>query len=176
MRWLKAYRTDLESPAFVAGVRKFGKGFIFDLLSVWAALMQEDGPGVRELVLTEEIAAWLSGRIGETEDGLMDRLFFMAEWRLVGLKERRVGRRSGRLRAGWNRKAAGSEQASRGSSGGSGPAPDEPSGGKEAVLDRQPGGTGPAKGRLLVVSSAELIRRRDEWSRRLSKKTKQNDD
>ncbi len=103
MRWMRFYREDLDSPAFQAGIERFGTGFVHDVLRVWQTLCVEDGTGIRELPVSDDTLLWLTRRMRvEGQDDVRARLGFMAEWRLIEMKSWRGGRRLRPLRDGSN--------------------------------------------------------------------------
>ena len=118
MRWWKRFREDLDRPAFQAGIEKFGTGFSHDVDRVWQLLCVEDGPGIRELPLTDETLGILARQFRVTPAQAKERLDFMCSWRLTEIKTARDG---------------------------------------ESQL----------------ISSTELKRRRDEWSKRKSRESKE---
>jgi hypothetical protein len=101
VRWLKFYFTDLDSPAFAAGIDKFGPRFVHDVIQVWKTLSVEDGPGLRELPVSDDTLNWLTKRVSLTDPGELNSLLqFMADWRLIEMKPGRARDGSGRHRGG----------------------------------------------------------------------------
>jgi len=117
VRWWKRFREDLDRPSFQAGIEKFGTGFAHDVDRVWQLLCLEEGPGIRELRLTDETLGILARQFRVTPEQAKERLDFMCSWQLAEIKTARDG---------------------------------------EAQF----------------ISSAELKRRRDEWSKRKSRESK----
>lgn len=118
MRWWKRFREDLDRPQFQAGIEKFGTGFPHDVDRLWQLLCIEDGPGIRELPLTDETICILARQFRATPEEAKERLDFMCKWGLTEIKTARGG---------------------------------------ESQL----------------ICSAELKRRRDEWSKRKSREPKE---
>ncbi|MHB8410508.1 MAG: hypothetical protein ACYDDI_01015 [Candidatus Acidiferrales bacterium] len=91
MRWWKRFREDLDRPAFQAGIEKFGTGFAHDVDRIWQLLCVEDGPGIRELPLTDETVGMLARQFRVTPEETKERLEFMRTWGLIEIKAARKG-------------------------------------------------------------------------------------
>jgi hypothetical protein len=133
VRWWKRFREDLDRPAFQAGIEKFGTGFSHDVDRVWQTLCCEEGKGIRQIPLTDEIVAMLARQFRVSLEEAYLRLEFMAAWNLIELREK--------PRANHNSNGVTTPSAAAGKCG-------------------------------RFITSNELRRRRDEWSRRKDRETK----
>lgn len=154
MKWFKIYREDLDSPAFQAGIERFGTGFVHDVLKIWQLLCTEEGPGARILPLTDDAIRWLASRLRCDPHGVRERLDFMHMWRLVNLEPARGQPRS-RLVSKRNQRGLCSGTA-----------------GEQAGLNAGSAGGQCGVNAKFVLRSRELERRRDEWTRRKLKEQK----
>lgn len=114
MRWFKFYRDDLDRPSFSIGIEKFGLDFLFDVICVWSFLCIENGPGVRQIPLSEDVVKVLARKFRIKPADAMARLRYMAESGLVDIVERDGQRILGsaeieRRRDEWSRKAKATE-------------------------------------------------------------------
>jgi hypothetical protein len=88
MRWWKTFREDYDRPGFLTGIERFGTGFVHDVGRTWQLLCVEDGPGIRELKLTDEIGRMLARQFRVDVDEAIKRLQCMAEVGLLDISER----------------------------------------------------------------------------------------
>ncbi len=85
MRWWKQFREDFDRPAFQLGIERFGTSFVHDLGRVWQLLCVEDGPGIREIELTDNMLRVLARQFRVTTNKAMERIDFMATVGLIDL-------------------------------------------------------------------------------------------
>src|SRR5579862_7325770 len=88
MRWWKTFREDYDRPNFLTGIERFGTGFVHDVGRAWQLLCVEDGPGIREIKLTDEISRMLARQFRVDVDEAVKRLQCMAEVGLLDISER----------------------------------------------------------------------------------------
>ncbi len=88
MRWWKTFREDFDRPSFQMGIERFGTCFVHDVGRTWQILCVEDGPGIRELPLTEEMIRVLARQFRVDTEETLARLKFMGDVGLIDLVSR----------------------------------------------------------------------------------------
>jgi hypothetical protein len=85
MRWWKTYRDDLDRPSFSIGMEKFGLDFFYDVACVWSFLCIENGPGVRQVELSDDVVKILARKFRVKPNEALERIRYMAEAGLIDI-------------------------------------------------------------------------------------------
>jgi len=88
LRWFKIFRDDLDRPAFSIGAEKFGLDFVYDVLGVWSFLCVENGPGVRQIPLSDDLVRVLARKFRVKPAEALARLRYMAECGLIDIVQK----------------------------------------------------------------------------------------
>lgn len=164
MRWVKFFTDDLEKNGMAVGIERFGTGFTHNVLALWSQLGRGDGFDLQPILLNHDSVRLLAAKFRVTPEQAMERIEFMSEWGFCELKPYKPAKRSKLQRQATKSFAQGITTARQGVT-------DDTS---SIATDRH--SVADDRHRLaFVVTSRELQRRRDEWSKRKLREAKQID-